>query len=518
MRSARFESRLIGLLAALALAACASPTPSPPGNTELARGGWQNRYLRYGDEFDYLVGFDVQQLHADVGIDYREKIDFLHSHGINKIRIWLYASWFGLPGDANYPTGGQILHPWRVDAASNKFDLDRWDEAFWQRTRDVIDHARARGIVVEISLFSIQEPRVFFRRDNTSYAFRNTDNLQSFGKPTDANGGFVSGFFALGYTDNGRSLYDYQRALIDKALLEFGAFGNVYFELINESPGPRRWIESELPHAWMKYWLRYLDARTDQLLTTHSVGFMTLDADDRERWTVDDFSEVGRRYWSEGYVDGFNFHFYADDPRRISEALHPYQARGLALICNEGGTFYSVDRSRGYPDFRMELDADALHREIRHAWGMMTAGGYYSIYFGPVPLLGNEVSRRAARAMQAMRRIVETIRFEQLRPVRDDGGEFDDVVTRGPAADWQVIADPGVAYIVYFWGSATSSPAVLSLPSGRYRYAWFDTREPGPALASGPVPSSRRGSAVIEGPPAGTWTADAGLVLVVNAR
>ena len=510
--------RLIGLLAALTLAACVGQSPRPVGKTELVRGGWQDRYLQYRGTFEYLVGFDLQQLHADVGIDYRQKIDFLHSHGINKIRIWLYASWFGLPGDANYPTDGQILYPWRIDATSNKFDIDHWDPAFWQRTRDVLSYARSKGIVVEISLFSIQEPRRYFRRESVSYAFRHTDNLQVFGRATDMNGGFTRGFFALGYTDNGRSLYDYQRALIDKALLEFGEFGNVYFELINESPGSRRWIESELPHAWMKYWLRYLDARTNQLLTTHSVGFMTLDDGDRDDWSADDFAAVGSRYWSEDYVDGFNFHLYADDPRRISDVLHPFQAHRLALICNEGGTFYTVDRTRGYPDFRMQLDANALHGEIRHAWGMMTAGGYYSVYFGPVPLLGNEVSRRAASAMQAMRRIVETTRFETLRPVRDDGSEFDDIVADGPGANWQVIANPGVAYIVYFWGSASATPAALSMPPGRYRYAWFDTREPGPPLASGVASSTRPGQAVVEPPPANMWAADAGLVLVLNAR
>jgi hypothetical protein len=506
------------MLALLVTAGCTTPAPNPDTDLQLRKGGWQNRYLRYGDEFDYLVGFDLQQLHADVGIDYRKKIDFLHAHGINKIRIWLYASWFGLPGDKHYPEGGKILYPWRVDTASNKFDLDSWDAAFWDRTREVISYARSKRIIVEVSLFTIQEPRNYFRQRNISYAFKNTDNLQAFGSSTDRNGAFMNGFFALGYTDNGRSLLAYQKALIDKALVELEEFGNVYFELINESPGTRDWIERDLPHVWTKYWLRYLDERTDKLLATHSTGFMSLEDGNKEKWTRDDFAAVGSRYWEEDYVDGFNFHLYADDPQLISDALNVYQTYGLTLICNEGGSFYTLDRSSGYPNFHAELDLDELHNEIRHAWGMMTSGGYFSMYYGPVPNLGDAASREAAKAMHAMRHVVEKTPFEQLRPIRDDGTELDDIVRSGPGTGWQVIADVGRHYIVYFWGPVTANAVDISMAPGVYSYSWFDTREIRPPLTSGEFSSPPSGRALIDGPNPGSWAAGAGTVLVISVQ
>ena len=107
----------------LVLSGCVISGPDQTSRQMLQKGGWQDRYFQYDGEFDYLVGFDLQQLHADVGIDYREKIDFLHAHDINKIRIWLYPGWFGLPGDEHYPVNGRILYPWRVDSEQNKFDL-----------------------------------------------------------------------------------------------------------------------------------------------------------------------------------------------------------------------------------------------------------------------------------------------------------------------------------------------------------------------------------------------------------
>jgi hypothetical protein len=515
----------IGVLI-VGLAGCA--TRPPDDGTEnlpidddtagLKRGGWQDRYFSYGGEFEYFVGFDLQQLHADTGIDYREKLDFLAAHDVNKVRIWLYPSFFGLPGDRNYPANGRILYPWRVDANANKFDLDQWDPEFWSRTRQFLAYARQKGIIVEISLFSIQEPRNYFRQRDVSYAFHHRDNLQDFGRPTDRNGAFMRGFFALGYADNGRTLHNFHAAYIDKALIEFGDFDNIYYELMNEAPGERYWIRQELPHSWLKYWLRYIAEKTEQPVTTHSTGFMDLRDNNRKGWTRAQFAAVGRRYWSDDHVDGFNFHFYSSDPAAISMALNVFQRSGLMLICNEGDGFYDLDRSAGYPNYRITLDVDRLYGEIRHAWGMMTAGGYYSIYFGPVPLVGDATSTAAAEAMQAMRQIVEMTRFEALRPVRDDGSELDDLVSTGPGSGWQVIADPGVGYLAYFWGDEQENAATITLPAGHYRYAWMDPRSPGPALAVGDVALEAPGAVRIGAPQAGRWDSRAGLVLVITAN
>ena len=463
----------------------------------LRRGGWRDRYFSYNGKFNYYVGFDVQQLHADTNIDYKAKLDFLATYGVNKVRIWLHPSWFGLPGQSNYPKTGKILFPWRVDESSNKFDLDNWDADFWNRAKAFLAYARSKNIIVEISLFSVQEPRDYFDDPSSSYPFNHEFNLQNFGRPTDINGKFLRGFYDLAYEDNGLKLHDYHRAYIDKALSEFASYDHIYFELMNEAPGEPFWVGNSLPQTWMKYWLNYLSNNSDRLITAHTSGFMNLKSGNKRNWSADDFNSVGRLFWKDSNVDGINFHLYSTNPNDISMALSGFQLKGQMLINNEGGTFYDVDKSDEYLHTGLKLRQNDLHGEIRHAWGMMTAGGYYSIYFGPVPQLGSETAIEAARAMQAMRNIVEMTDFRQLRPVRCNGVEYDDLVTRGPATNWQVIANEGADYIVFFWEEQSTDSTEVFLPAGNYAYFWMDTRVKRDPLMTGTVELVHADNAII---------------------
>ena len=509
------------MVLALTLVACTTVSLEEPAGISpairsgLERGGWQNRYLQYNGTFDYYVGFDLQQLHADTNIDYVEKLNFLAEHGVNKVRIWLHSSWFGLPGQGSYPETGKILFPWKVDPWLNKFDLDQWDPEFWERTKDFLAQAASRKIIVEISLFSVQEPRNYFNDLATAYPFNHRNNLQNFGRSTDRNGGFMRGFYDLNYKDNNLALADYHKAYIDKTLEEFESFDHIYYELINESPGEPYWVKRDLPHKWMKHWMKYLASKTNRLVTTHNSGFMNLKNGNEKQWTSDDFNSVGQKYWNESYFDGFNFHLYSTDPNDISMALSGYQQKGKLLICNEGGTFYEIDRSKGYPNFELEFNRDQLYGEIRHAWGMMTSGGYYSIYFGPVPQLGDKSSTEAAKAMQAMRNIVEMTTFQNMRPEASSGDDFDSLVTQGPATNWQTIADEGEDYIVYFWGDRSRNSAKIDLPAGKYEYFWMETRTKKPPLKSGSINMEMSGLAAVEPPAISTWRQGSGIVLVI---
>ena len=86
-RSKQLAHRTIKLgvvVVALISAACATVSVEEPAGLSptiqsgLGRGGWQDRYLQYNGAFDYYVGFDVQQLHADTNIDYVEKLSLIH--------------------------------------------------------------------------------------------------------------------------------------------------------------------------------------------------------------------------------------------------------------------------------------------------------------------------------------------------------------------------------------------------------------------------------------------------------
>ena len=59
------------------------------------------------------------------------------------------------------PRPGRFLCPWARSqepgyfCGGNKFDLDRWDDAFFQRLKDFVARASERGIIVEFNLFYV---------------------------------------------------------------------------------------------------------------------------------------------------------------------------------------------------------------------------------------------------------------------------------------------------------------------------------------------------------------------------
>src|SRR5579871_4916349 len=96
--------------------------------------------------------------------DYGKYFDELEAHGLNHTRLFsgVYRETpasFGITNNTLAPISGQFLCPW---ARSNqpgdydgghKFDLTRWDDAYFTRLRDLMNQADRRGIIVEFTLF-----------------------------------------------------------------------------------------------------------------------------------------------------------------------------------------------------------------------------------------------------------------------------------------------------------------------------------------------------------------------------
>src|SRR3954451_10651985 len=93
--------------------------------------------------------------------DFRPYLDELKAAGLNYTRAFsgVYSEPWGEPFNTLNPPGGRLLAPWARGATpgygdgGNRFDLDRWDDAYFKRLRDFIIEAGRRGVVVELTLF-----------------------------------------------------------------------------------------------------------------------------------------------------------------------------------------------------------------------------------------------------------------------------------------------------------------------------------------------------------------------------
>ncbi|HVR73046.1 MAG TPA: hypothetical protein VMT52_01885 [Planctomycetota bacterium] len=100
----------------------------------------------------------------NLDFDYRRYLDELHSKGLNHTRTFsgVYREIpgsFGITDNTLAPLPGRYAAPWARSTTPGyfdggaKFDLSKWDEAYFLRLVDFVREAGRRGIVVELDLF-----------------------------------------------------------------------------------------------------------------------------------------------------------------------------------------------------------------------------------------------------------------------------------------------------------------------------------------------------------------------------
>ncbi|MGB2888032.1 MAG: hypothetical protein WBC04_10070 [Candidatus Acidiferrales bacterium] len=440
----------------------------------------------YDGSFIYLAGVDAQLLVGDPNTDYVSVLNQLQAYRINKVRIWLDA-WF---------EGASILHPWAHDPLTNRFDLDTWNPAYWKRLRTFLEAAQARNIIVEISLFDA------YPGDNSSSGWWNSSSFRNAWNKayninnaftTNASGGYYRPeFFSLNGTEtsaSGHNLLHYQQALVDRAIATTGPFSNVYFEIDNEFPGPG--ASQDQVYAWQQYWAHYVKQHSSKPVAAHAQNF-----------SGKNMTGI-QYYWDQPSVDDLDFHFYDQNPDNVSGYLHGAQLKNKILQSNESFGWITNNA----------LDPALLDGDTREAWGWFTSGGYYAIYLGAhtdYPGWSTVATR-----LKILRDLVDKVQWWLMSPVDGSGNEYDTLVSQGPSSHWQILANPGSQYVVYFWDDGTTRPnttsARIQLPSGNYAYSWYDLTNEN-LLASGTVSGGR---ATIPAPSL-TWNANVGVLLFIT--
>ncbi len=197
-------------------------------------------YFRDGDRHVVLVGVSDRALFNiwknDKGFSWRKYLDDLAAHHLNYVRQDVF-SWGAIRGALEYPA--QLSNPARLFARTGpgkaidgkpKFDLTKFDQSYFdRRLKPFLREAAKRGIYVELTLFEGFRARSDFKES----LYTEANNINRLGlRP-----GQVTSDAALG----NRRLMAVQHAYVDKVLAETAQFGNVIYEIANESGG-RRWV------------------------------------------------------------------------------------------------------------------------------------------------------------------------------------------------------------------------------------------------------------------------------------
>ena len=158
----------------------------------------------------------------------------LERHGLNQTRLWtgFYLEdpkAFNITNNTLAPATGRYIAPWaRSDQpgyanGGNKFDLSRWDDAFFARLRNYLAEAERRGVMVEIVLFC-----PFYQDSMWELSPLNPRNNVN---------GLGVGITRQSAYDLGRldpAVVSFMDTYVRKIVTEVNRFDNLYFELVNE--------------------------------------------------------------------------------------------------------------------------------------------------------------------------------------------------------------------------------------------------------------------------------------------
>lgn len=202
------------------------PTPNPfslhPENP---------RYFLFRDQPTVLItSGEHYGLLLNKAFDYQAYFDELAKHGLNHTRVFSgayreIATSFNITQNTLAPTHDDYICPWQrvqhkhTDGAP-KFDLTKWDSAYFQRLRELVSAASKKGIVIELTLFSpMYKPELW---DVNPMNVRN--NINGIG---DCGSQEV-------YTTLREDLLKVQTTLAQKIVAELLPYDNLYIEVCNE--------------------------------------------------------------------------------------------------------------------------------------------------------------------------------------------------------------------------------------------------------------------------------------------
>jgi hypothetical protein len=454
-RSGWVLSGCLALICALAAPAATVPAAQAPTAPIALHPDNPHYFLWRGRPTVLITSAEHYGAVINLDFDFRKYLDTLAADGMNYTRVFSGAyvepqGAFKIARNTLAPAPGRFIAPWPRSSqpgypdGGNKFDLSRWDDAYFERLKAFVSHAAARNVVVELSLFCpMYEERQW--------------SLSPMNAANNVNGVGAVARDQVYTLDRDPRLLAAQEALTRKIVTELNAFPNLFFEIANEP---------YFGGVTMPWQHRIADIIVE---TERSLPLRHLIAQNiaNKSATITDPHPA---------VSIFNFH-YATPPD--------------AVAAN-----YALNRVIGDDETGFRGVADDIYRT--EAWDFVIAGGGlfnnldYSFAAGfedgtfeyPASQPGGG-SRALRRQLKILSDFINGFEFVRMSP--------DNAVVKGgtpPGGSVRALVEPGRAMAIYVRKSvaekskdprpvesgpaAAPSPLQIDLPEGDWRVEWLD--------------------------------------------
>jgi hypothetical protein len=361
----------------------------------------------------------------------------LQAHGLNLTRVFsgVYmedADSFSIRDNTLAPKAGRLICPWARSeepgyaAGGSKFDLDRWDEAYFARLRAFCAEAERRGVIVELALFCPYYEDSMWRI-SPLHPSNNVNGTPDVPRTE---------VLALQHPQ----LTAVQEAMTRKIVGELAEAPNVYYEICNEP-----YFGGVTPE-WQ--------ARIAEVIVEAEAGLphKHLIAQNIANGSAEVTDPDPR-------VSILNFH-YANPP----DAVRVNWGLNRPIAFDETGFKGSEDLPYRTDAWEFMLAGGSVYDNLDYSFTCEHPAGTAGI---SAPGGGGPAVRRQ---LAALKQFIEGFDFLKMAPHDEAivGGVGEGMVAR-------CLAEPGQQYAVYVKGG-TGVELSLEAPPGKYRVAWLHPR------------------------------------------
>jgi hypothetical protein len=416
--------------------ACASTTGAAPAPLQLHPKN--PHYFLFRGKPTILIGSGEHYgAVLNLDFDYVKYLDELERNKLSHTRTFsgVYCenpTAFQIVRNTLAPAPNRLITPWaRSDKpgyanGGNRFDLSRWDQAYFARLKDFVAQASRRGVVVEMNLFCPFYGEEMWRLSPMNSA----NNVNGVGnvKLTDV------------YTlDRNGGLLPYHEAVVRKIVTELNGFDNVYFEICNEP------YFGGVTMEWQRRMADVILETEKKLPRRHLISLNIANGSQK----VENLHPG---------VSILNFH-YASPPEAVAVNWHLDRVIGD----NETGFKGTQDTPYRMEAWEFILAGGALYSHLDYSFTAGHEDGTFQ-YPPSQPGGGNAGFRRQMRVLRDFIHGFDFLKMHaDTRTVRS--------VPEG--ARVTVLSEPGSQYAAYVFGKA-SGVLKLDLPPGTYTIRWLN--------------------------------------------
>jgi len=430
-----------GAVLLAAMSASAAPIQLHPDNPHyFLWRGQPTILITSGEHYGAVLNLDF---------DYRRYFEELKRHRFNLTRTFSgtyreVPGSFKITGNPLAPAPGRFVCPWArsespgASDGGNKFDLTRWDPAYFERLKDFITQAGERGIVVELVLFCTMYDETLWNASPMNAR----NNVNGIGKV---------GPYEV-YSGKEEKLVAAQRTVVRELVTELNGFDNLYYEVCNEP-----YERGGLTRGWNDQIIATIVDTEAGLPKRHLIaqGFPPSSA------AVTDLNP---------HVSVLNFHAATPEAIRLNQRLN------RVIASDETGGSDRSDREYRTEGWEFLLAGGAVYDHLDFSFTPEREDGTAVPLPPGTPGGGGPELRRQLRVLK---NFIDGFEFVRMAPcpvsVRALSGStaVSGLKSPGPPTA-RALAEVGQAYAVHVNGGPQTQIA-LELPAGNYQAEWVNT-------------------------------------------